>query len=190
MIKINIFKYLVLCSVFYYSVNINAQKNIVNQVETLLNNTSISKTDIISFLSTSKEHSKLLELLKISGIDELFSTETTFTILAPTNAAFEKLPKTTLEKLMLPENNNKLKNILNYHILSGSINSTLISKTISQKRGKAVFKTNNGANIIIFNKNGIFTIQDGKGGKAFIETLDKHQINGIVHIIDSVLLPE
>lgn len=175
---------------FSFSLVVNAQIAIVNQTETLQNITIVTQTDIISFLSTSNEHSTLLELLKVSEIDELFSVETSYTLFAPTNAAFEKLPKATIEKLMLPKNNEKLKNILNYHILFGSINSTLISEKITQKRGKAGFKTENESSFMVFYKNGILTIQDGKGKKTLVEIPDKKQSNGIVHVIDSVLLPQ
>lgn len=183
-------KYRILLLLFGFSIIVNAQ-NIdkdENKIEVILDSLMPQQTDIISFLSNSKEHSTFLKLLKATGVDEEFSTETRFTLFAPTNAAFEKLPKGTLENLMLPESKYKLTNILNYHVILGSVSSTKMSENITKNRGKAKFQAKSGGVITVFIKQGIFAIEGEKA--ILIESPDKQQSNGFVHIIDSVLIPQ
>ena len=183
-------KYIVWLLLLGFSIGVNAQEADENRVEVLQDTVVHSKTDIISFLAASKEHSIFLNLLKVSGVDEDFSLETSLTLFAPTNAGFEKLPKGTLENLTLPENKYKLINILNYHILVGSESSTAMSKIITKNRGKAKFQAKSGGAITVFMKQGIFAIEGNSGKGILIENPDKLQSNGIVHVIDSVLIPQ
>lgn len=182
-------KYRILLFLFGFSVIINAQETFEIETATTQDLLTHSQVDIVSFLSTSKEHSTFLKLLKATGVDEMFSSGTSFTLFAPTNAGFEKLPKATVENLLLPENKYKLINILQYHIIAGNINTTVMSKKIKRSRGKAQFKTESGGVITIFNKHGIFTIEGEKGKGILIENPDKLQSNGFVHIVDTVLIP-
>jgi uncharacterized surface protein with fasciclin (FAS1) repeats len=182
-------KYRILLFLFGFSVIIYAQDT--NEIEkvTIQDVSTHSHVDIVSFLSTSKEHSTFLKLLKATGVDEMFSSGTSFTLFAPTNAGFEKLPKGTVENLLLPENKYKLINILQYHIIAGNINTTVMSNRIKSSLGKAKFKTKSGGVITIFNKHGIFTIEGEKGKGILIENPDKLHGNGFVHIVDTVLIP-
>ncbi|RLJ69148.1 putative surface protein with fasciclin (FAS1) repeats [Lacinutrix venerupis] len=177
-----------LITLLCYCFNAYSQTKVLNLAERN-DNVLVSQSNIISFLSTSKEHSVLLNLLKTSKLDSLFVTKQNYTFFAPTNAAFEKLPKTVMKELVLPEHIDKLKSILNYHVLANSVNSDLIKGTIKTK-GKAIFKTLNGKNMTVYFKDGVYIIKDVKGNKALVETLDKQEGNSVIHILDTVLLPD
>lgn len=177
-----------LITLLCYCFNAYSQTKVLNLAERN-DNVLVSKSNIISFLSTSKEHSVLLNLLKTSKLDSLFLTKQNYTFFAPTNAAFEKLPKTVMKEIVLPEQIDKLKSILNYHVLANSVNSDLIKGTIKTK-GKAIFKTLNGKNMTVYFKDGVYIIKDVKGNKALVETLDKQEDNSVIHILDTVLLPD
>ena len=193
-------KYRILLLLLIFAIGTNAQNieenntpntiDIKDTIVEVLQDTLVKpKTTIVSYLSHSKEHSIFLRLLKLSGVDAYFSTELSSTLFAPTNAGFEKLPKGTLENLMLPENKYKLINILNYHIVLGSINTVSMLKTIESNKGKAKLKTASGGVITIFIKQSIFAIEGNEGRGILIESPDKLQTDGIIHIVDSVLIP-
>ncbi|WP_452223074.1 fasciclin domain-containing protein [Lacinutrix chionoecetis] len=184
--------YTLLLVILFFGVSANSiAQQILNDKNTQIEKTEHNKrTDIISFLSASKEHATLLNYLKSTGLDELFSTEISFTLFAPTNAAFEKLPKSVLEAWNLPENSELLKSVLNNHIITTNVNIASISESITEHNGKIELTTKNGAKLTVFAKQGILTVKNGKHKNALIETSEKLQTNGSVHIVDTVILPQ
>ena len=150
---------------------------------------SMQSNSIVAFLNNTEEHTVLLKIIEVSGLKEALSSNGSYTIIAPTDAAFEKLPKGTIEKLLLPESRALLKAIINYHIIPGNINTSSMSRAISDNNGEANFKTLNGETINAFIKEGIIVIEDVKGNESLIEIPDKQQSNGYVHIVDTVILP-
>lgn len=114
-----------------------------------------------------------------------------FTVFAPTNDAFDKVPKDALDTLMKPESKDKLANILKYHVVPGNMDATMITAAIEKgEGGKAVMKTVQGEDLTASLEDGKVVITDAKGGKAIVTTADVKQSNGVVHVIDSVLMPK
>jgi len=149
----------------------------------------LKRATVISFLKSTGEHNTLLKTLEIADLTQKLSGEGSFTIIAPTDAAFEKLSNSMMNSLLLPENIEQLKAILTYHVIPGNVNTSSMSKTISDNNDEANFTTLNGEIIVAFIKEGIITIEDVKGNEALIEISDKRQSNGYVHIVDTVILP-
>lgn len=148
-----------------------------------------TETNVITFLSQSKDHTILVKALRASGLVDTLIGEGPFTVFAPTNEAFSKLPEGTLEKLLELENKEKLKSILTYHVISGNFNSAEIVKAISNSEGETDFRTLNGASISAYVSEGELILTDAKGNDAKVVITDKQQTNGFVHIINAVVMP-
>ncbi|MDQ2753482.1 MAG: fasciclin domain-containing protein, partial [Bacteroidota bacterium] len=114
-----------------------------------------------------------------------------FTVFAPTNEAFNELPKGTVDNLLKPENKEKLQGILKYHVVAGKISSDDLKKMIKDNNGKATLKTVEGDNLYAsMDKNGGIWIWDENGGKAMVTIADVNQSNGVIHVVNHVLLPK
>ena len=132
-------------------------------------------------LKSIDEARKQLETLKSKG---------PFTVFAPVNEAFAKLPAGTVETLLLPENKAKLSSILTYHVVSGNLTATDVLAAIKKGKGKVVLTTVNGAKLTASLVKGKVTITDENGGKSTVTTTDLKASNGVIHVIDTVLLPK
>lgn len=120
----------------------------------------------------------------------VLQTDGLFTVFAPTNAAFSKLPAGTVESLVKPENKSTLTNILTYHVIPGRYDFDALSTAIERGNGKAMFKTVSGGTLIfIYNGSHNIAILDEKGGEAAISVYDVYQSNGIINVVDTVLMP-
>lgn len=137
----------------------------------------------------SKIHTTLVAAVKAAGLVDTLSGPGPFTVFAPTNAAFAKLPKGTVETLLKPENKDKLTAILTYHVVAGRVSAKELAAMIKQGGGKAELKTVQGGTLIAQLKGGVIYIQDAKGDVATVTQGDVFQSNGVIHVINTVLLP-
>ncbi|MDD5198938.1 MAG: fasciclin domain-containing protein [Terrimicrobiaceae bacterium] len=147
--------------------------------------------DIIDNAVNSADHTTLVAAVKAAGLVETLKGPGPFTVLAPTNAAFNKLPAGTVETLVKPENKATLTKILTYHVIPGRLDFAALSEQIKKSHGSAKLKTAAGETLK-FTMNGPHNIQikDEKGDTANISTYDVYQSNGVIQVIDSVLLPK
>ena len=148
-----------------------------------------SKT-IVENASQAKNLTTLVAAVKEAGLVDTLSGPGPFTVFAPTNAAFDKLPKATVEGLMKPAEKADLKKILTYHVVPGKIDAAEIAKGIKDGGGSFNMKTVEGETLTAKMQGDKVAIIDEKGGGALVETPDVFQSNGVVHVIDSVLMPK
>ena len=146
--------------------------------------------NIVENAVNSKDHTTLVAAVKAAGLVETLESAGPFTVFAPTNEAFDKLPKGTVETLVKPENKGKLTSILTYHVVPGRIGSTELMQMIKNSNGKATLKTVNGENLYATKKGNKIMITDENGGMATVTIADVYQSNGVIHVVNSVLLPK
>lgn len=149
----------------------------------------MSKT-VVGIAVDSKDHTTLVAAVKAAGLVETLSGAGPFTVFAPTNAAFAALPAGTVENLLKPENKATLTKILTYHVVAGKLDAAAVVKAITDGKGKAVVKTVSGGSLTatLEGKNVILT--DEKGGKSTVVATDLMGSNGVVHVINTVLMPK
>jgi len=145
--------------------------------------------NIVENAVNSKDHTTLVAAVKAAGLVETLQGAGPFTVFAPTNAAFEKLPAGTVESLIKPENKATLTRILTYHVVAGNNDSKTIAKAIKVGGGKAEFKTVAGAILTAMMDGKNLVLMDEKGGRSVVTIADVRQSNGVIHVIDTVLLP-
>ena len=146
--------------------------------------------NIIENALNSKDHTTLVAAVKAAGLVETLQSKGPFTVFAPTNAAFDKLPKGTVETLLMPENIKMLQTILTYHVVAGKMNSTDVAKAIKMGKGKATMKTVSGGTLTAWMKGKNLYITDENGNSAKVTIADVNQSNGVIHVIDAVVLPK
>jgi uncharacterized surface protein with fasciclin (FAS1) repeats len=134
-------------------------------------------------------HKTLVAAVKAAGLVDTLNSPGPFTVFAPTDDAFAKLPAGTVETLVKPENKDTLTKILTYHVVAGKISSKELAKMIRQGGGKATLKTVQGEDLTATMSGGHIMLTDAKGGMATITTADVFQSNGVIHVIDTVLMP-
>lgn len=146
--------------------------------------------NIVQNAVASPIHTTLVSAVKAAGLVDTLSGPGPFTVFAPTNDAFAKLPSGTVDTLMQPENKAKLTSILTYHVVAGKYDSKKLAKLIKKGNGTAMLKTVNGESLTLSMPSaGMIVITDAKGGTANVTTADVYQSNGIIHVIDTVLMP-
>ena len=145
--------------------------------------------NIIENAVNSKDHTTLVAAVKAAGLVETLSGKGPFTVFAPTNAAFAKLPKGTVETLVMPENKATLTNILTYHVVPGRISAKDLGMWIKKNGGKYMAKTVQGEELTFWMKGKDMYVKDAKGNSAKITIADVNQSNGVIHVIDTVLMP-
>lgn len=146
--------------------------------------------NIIENAVNSKDHTTLVAAVKAAGLVETLEGKGPFTVFAPTNAAFDKLPKGTVETLLKPENKKMLQTILTYHVVAGKMNASDIAKAIKAGKGKATLKTVSGGTLTAWMKGKDLYISDESGNNAKVTITDVNQSNGVIHVVDTVLLPK
>ena len=149
-----------------------------------------STKNIVQNAVNSKDHTTLVAAVKAAGLVDTLSGPGPFTVFAPTNAAFEKLPKGTVEMLLKPENKDKLTKVLTYHVVKANALGPAIMKMTKDDGGKHTITTVSGNKLVATVKGGKIMLQDEKGGTATVTIADVRQSNGVIHVIDTVLLPE
>jgi uncharacterized surface protein with fasciclin (FAS1) repeats len=145
--------------------------------------------NIVENAVNSKDHTTLVAAVKAAGLVETLSGPGPFTVFAPTNAAFAKLPAGTVETLVKPENKGTLTSILTYHVVSGTMTGMDIAKAIKAGGGTATLTTVNGGTLTAKMMGKQIMLTDAKGGMANVTIGNVMQSNGVIHVIDSVLLP-
>ena len=145
--------------------------------------------NIIENAVNSADHTTLVAAVKAAGLVETLQGAGPFTVFAPTNEAFAKLPKGTVESLVKPENKATLTKILTYHVVAGSWDAKAIAAKIKEGNGVAEIKTVSGGILRASIKNGKLILTDEKGGTATVTIKNVYQSNGVIHVIDSVVLP-
>ena len=147
--------------------------------------------NIIENAVNSKDHTTLVAAVKAAELVATLQGKGPFTVFAPTNAAFGKLPSGTVEGLLKPEAKASLTKVLTYHVLSGKYDFNALSKLIKEGGGKASLKTVSGGSLtFMMNGDRNITVTDEGGNTANISTYDVYQSNGVIHVIDAVLLPK
>ncbi|HMQ04470.1 MAG TPA: fasciclin domain-containing protein [Pyrinomonadaceae bacterium] len=149
----------------------------------------VSSKDIVEFAMGSADHTTLVAAVKAAGLVDTLKSKGPFTVFAPVNSAFEGLPAGTVETLLKPENKATLTKVLTYHVLAGSFDSKSIVKAITDGGGKATFTTVAGGKLTAMLDGSSVVLKDEKGGKARVTMADAKQSNGIIHVIDAVVLP-
>lgn len=145
--------------------------------------------NIIENAVNSKDHTTLVAAVKAAGLVETLSGKGPFTVFAPTNAAFDKLPAGTVETLLKPENKAKLTAVLTYHVVAGKVDSKELVKLIEKGGGSATLTTVNGAKLTAKMEGKKVAISDAAGNKAYVTIADVYQSNGVIHVTDAVSLP-
>ncbi len=146
--------------------------------------------NIVENAVNSKDHTTLVAAVKAAGLVEVLQSEGPFTVFAPTNAAFDKLPEGTVATLVKPENKEQLQTILKYHVVSGKWNAKAIAKLIKKGDGKAMIKTVSGGTLTAWTKGKDVYVTDENGNSAKVTIADVNQSNGVIHVVDTVLLPK
>jgi uncharacterized surface protein with fasciclin (FAS1) repeats len=146
--------------------------------------------NIIENAVNSKDHTTLVAAVKAAGLVETLQGKGPFTVFAPTNDAFENLPDGTVETLLKPENKETLTKVLTYHVVSGKYDYDAIAKAIKAGKGKATLKTVSGGTLTaMMNGSKNISLKDEKGNVANITTYDVNQSNGVIHVLDKVVMP-
>ena len=145
--------------------------------------------NIVENAVNSPDHTTLVAAVKAAGLVGTLESAGPFTVFAPVNEAFAKLPAGTVDTLLKPENKDQLVKILTYHVVAGKIGSKELVKMIKAGHGKAELKTVEGGTLTATLSGGKVMLTDEKGGMATVTISDVYQSNGVIHVIDSVLLP-
>ena len=146
--------------------------------------------NIIENAVNSKDHTTLVAAVKAAGLVETLSGAGPFTVFAPTNDAFAKLPAGTVDNLLKPENKDMLVKVLTYHVVAANAMSDAVNKMIVDDGGKHEVKTVSGGMLTLTSKDGKIMIMDESGQTATVTIADVKQSNGVIHVIDTVLLPK
>jgi uncharacterized surface protein with fasciclin (FAS1) repeats len=145
--------------------------------------------NIIQNAVNSKDHTTLVAAVKAGGLVETLQGTGPFTVFAPTNAAFAALPSGTVETLLKPENKGTLDKILTYHVVPGRLDSMMLDQQIAAGGGKVILKTVQGAPLTVQGSGKNLMVTDEKGGNARITIADVYQSNGVIQVVDKVLIP-
>ena len=146
--------------------------------------------DVVDIAIGSKDHTTLVAAVKAADLVATLKGKGPFTVFAPTNAAFDKLPAGTVENLLKPENKAQLAKILTYHVVSGNLDAAAVVAAIKAGKGKAVLTTVSGGKLTGTLDGKKVKLTDESGNSAYVTTADLKGSNGVVHVIDSVVLPK
>ncbi|WP_413629770.1 fasciclin domain-containing protein [Novosphingobium sp. JCM 18896] len=145
--------------------------------------------NIIENAVNSKDHTTLVAAVKAAGLVGTLSGTGPFTVFAPVNAAFAKLPAGAVANLLKPENKAQLTGVLTYHVVPGKLSAADLRQRVIAGRGRAMLRTAQGENLTVTQAGRRLVITDVRGGRAMISIADVNQSNGVIHVVDSVLMP-
>ena len=166
------------------------QSAILAVVVLLSNAAYAQEKDVVDIAAGSEAHSTLVAAVKAAGLVETLKGAGPFTVFAPVNDAFGKLPAGTVDFLLKPENKATLVKILTYHVVAGNLDANAVVAAIKAGKGNAVLTTVSGNMLTATIENGKVKLTDEKGGVAFVTVTDLKGSNGIIHVIDTVVLPK
>lgn len=172
-----------------FSLLMIAQLTMAQKPVTVGGDAMYATKNIIENAVNSKDHTTLVAAVKAAGLVETLQSPGPFTVFAPTNEAFAKLPSGTMETLLMPENKAMLTSILTYHVVSGKLSSADVAKAIKEGKGTAELTTVAGGKLLAMMSGKDVVIKDEKGNTSKITIMDVNQSNGVIHVIDSVVLP-
>jgi uncharacterized surface protein with fasciclin (FAS1) repeats len=147
------------------------------------------ENSIVKNATLSDNHKTLVKAVKAAGLVKTLDSEGSFTVFAPTDEAFSKVPNKTLKALLQPENKEKLKSILTYHVLEGDFRAEEVVGLIKENKGKVKVETMSGEKLVLFIENSNVLIRDQNGNTATVKQTDLNSSNGVIHVIDQVLMP-
>jgi len=145
--------------------------------------------DIIDNAVNSKDHTTLVAAVKAAGLVETLKGKGPFTVFAPTNEAFEKLPAGTVDTLLKPENRASLSKVLTYHVVPGRLDARALGKKIREGNGSATLTTASGGTLTAMMQGDKIVVKDDKGDLSTVTIGDVYLSNGVIHVVDTVLLP-
>ena len=145
--------------------------------------------DIVDNAVNSKDHTTLVAAIKAAGLVETLKSAGPFTVFAPVNAAFDALPAGTVETLLKPENKGQLTSVLTYHVVAGRMGAKQLKAMAKKMNGKAELTTVQGQKLTVFTKGKNVMVMDQAGNSATVTTANVFQKNGVIHVIDKVLMP-
>ena len=167
-----------------------AQMNKMNDMNPMVGGAPMLKSrDIVDNAVNSQDHTTLVAAVKAAGLVGTLKSKGPFTVFAPTNEAFDKLPAGTVETLLKTENKEMLTKVLTYHVLAGRFDSNAIMKRIKAGNGKAQFKTVSGDTLTAWMDGSTLVLTDEKGSQSRVTIANVYQSNGVIHVVDTVLLP-
>ena len=149
-----------------------------------------SSKDIVDNAVNSKDHTTLVAAVKAAGLVPTLKGPGPFTVFAPTNAAFAALPAGTVDTLLKPENKGQLTKVLTYHVVAGKMDSAALMKAIDAGGGKATLTEVSGGTLTVTRSGTMIMLSDESGGMAHVTIPDVVQSNGVIHVVDKVLLPK
>ncbi len=149
-----------------------------------------AQSDIVGVAVSSKDHTTLVAAVKAADLVATLQSKGPFTVFAPTNSAFDKLPAGTVDNLLKPENKATLASILTYHVVAGKLDAVAVMAAIKAGNGKTVLTTVNGGKLTASLKGANVILTDEKGGVATVVATDLKASNGVVHVIDTVVMPK
>jgi uncharacterized surface protein with fasciclin (FAS1) repeats len=144
---------------------------------------------IVDNAGNSRDHTTLVAAVKAAGLVDTLQGEGPFTVFAPTNSAFAMLPAGTVDTLLKPENKGTLTQVLTYHVVAGRVDAAALAQQIRAGGGKAMLKTVSGGMLTASMRGNDVVIMDAKGNASIVTTADVYQSNGVIHVVDHVLLP-
>ena len=183
--------FLMLTAVAMFAVSASAQMgDMKSDGNPMVGGAAMYKTkDIVDNAVNSKDHTTLVAAVQAAGLVDTLKSAGPFTVFAPVNSAFDALPKGTVETLLKPENKAMLTKILTYHVVAGNMDSKAIAKAIKKGNGKAEFTTVAGGKLWGWMQGNTLVLTDEKGGTSRVTIADVRQSNGVIHVIDTVLMP-
>lgn len=146
--------------------------------------------NIVENAVNSKDHTTLVAAVKAAGLVDTLMSTGPFTVFAPVNKAFDKLPSGTVQTLLKPENKGTLTAVLTYHVVPGKLSAQELMSEVKAGGGKAMLKTVQGETLTVMQAGRRLEIVDQKGDKSFVTIPDVFQSNGVIHVVDTVLLPK
>ena len=168
----------------------SAQMGMKSDGNPMVGGAAMYKTkNIVENAVNSKDHTTLVTAVKAAGLVDTLMSAGPFTVFAPVNSAFDKLPAGTVEMVLKPENKATLVKILTYHVVAGNMDSKKIAKAIKKGKGTATFTTVSGGKLMASMEGKNLILTDEKGGKSMVTIADVKQSNGVIHVVDTVLMP-
>jgi uncharacterized surface protein with fasciclin (FAS1) repeats len=161
-----------------------------DSTEVAMDTVVVDTPNIVGVASTNEDFSTLVAAVKAAELVETLSSEGPFTVFAPNNAAFAKLPEGTVENLLKPENAEKLKSVLTYHVVAGKFDSAAVLDAIKDNNGKYSVTTVQGEAIVLSLNDGKVMLTDANGGTSTVILADVAASNGVIHAIDTVVMPK
>ena len=168
----------------------SAQNKMMKSDNPMVGGAAMYKTkNIVENAVNSADHTTLVAAVKAAGLVDTLAGKGPFTVFAPTNAAFDKLPEGTVGTLVKPENKATLTKILTYHVVAGKYDSKKIMKAIKKGNGTATFTTVSGGTLKAMMNGNSLVLMDEKGGTSMVTIADVKQSNGVIHVVDTVVMP-